>query len=44
MPTVDSVTITTRIERPPDVTYAFAAAPEKMARWATGLGRIDIQL
>jgi hypothetical protein len=38
MATVDSLTITMRIERPPEATYAFAAAPENMARWATGLG------
>jgi hypothetical protein len=38
MATVDSVTITMRIERSPEATYAFAAAPENMARWATGLG------
>ncbi len=37
MPTVDSLTITMRIERPPEATYAFAA-PENMARWAAGLG------
>ena len=38
MPTVDSLTITIRIERSPQATYAFAAAPENMARWAAGLG------
>ncbi len=38
MATVDSLTITMRIERSPEATYAFAAAPENMARWATGLG------
>ena len=38
MATVDSLTITMRIERPPEATYAFAAAPDNMARWATGLG------
>jgi hypothetical protein len=38
MATVDSLTITMRIERSPEATYAFAAAPENMARWAAGLG------
>ncbi|NMJ43247.1 SRPBCC family protein [Roseomonas sp. JC162] len=38
MPTRESRTLSTRIERPAAEVYAFASCPENLPRWAAGLG------
>lgn len=38
MPTRESRTLSTRIERPAAEVYAFASRPENLPRWAAGLG------
>jgi uncharacterized protein YndB with AHSA1/START domain len=37
--TFESQTLTVRIARPLADVYAFAAAPENLSRWASGLAR-----
>lgn len=38
MPALESRTITVWIDRPPRLVYDFAAMPENLPKWATGLG------
>ena len=38
MPTLESRTLSVRIERPAAEVYAFASVPRNLPRWAAGLG------
>lgn len=38
MPTLESRTLSVRIERPAAEVYAFASVPQNLPRWAAGLG------
>jgi hypothetical protein len=37
--TFESRTISTRINRAPDMVYGFMSAPENLPKWASGLGK-----